>query len=895
MDNLSNRARRLELRIALAVVAIASICVAGPIAIAQDSDEWQGSPAVVGDWFVPANWTAGVPNSQLYSAVIDNDGTAKIPAGSAASGLLQVGLDHSGTLILDSGRLDLTYSLLLGNSVGSQGTVQIDGGALKVQSLSAGIGFGSGAVLQNNGSVDALFLELGGHGNWGGFGEPTDFGKGEYRLINGTLNSSQLIVGNAGAGTMHQSGGNVTVSVQLKVGGVVGSESFPIEISPIQLFGNTYSTPGNDVALDAAGGPSLWSVSTDSFMLPPTPSVGLYDLTGGSLTSPNLLVDHTGTFRQSGGNHQERIVQINDGGRYEFTGGTLNIASGLAIDGIFDFGHTASALHAGSAILDLSHGLANAESARIQAGPESLTIFAPGFRPHRDLGSFQTQGLTHVAGTDLVLHTGERFRGWGAIDDKVIAAGSIIADDGNGLGGISLNDGLVLKPGANVDLEQGQVTVKDDETAIRGGTLKAASINIVGTTHYNPAATAPSGDVYYFETPTVTPGIARQTGGTVDIQTLRIDAGRYVINDGNLQAATIYVGGNYNFNPPLMSSKFVQTGGRVVADSINIAPAFAYLLTTDLTNLATNEVSTATLRGSSLDAGIRPLGSQQPSDQSYEMRGGSLLTNQIYLSGGFNNNKARFHQTGGDLEVTRTVEIFGQSNEYRMEGGSLHARRIEVGSPYNYFPLSPMNLGTLTILDRASKVEISGELLLGNGAHFSAPNGATIQFTQPEPLDDWPPITGDSLAISTTNSDDVSGLAKLKVIFEGGLDSTATLEAAGNDLGPGNSGYLHNFALGTLQVGGIDPAKLTLVQNYDNQTSSDGAEAVYVDHLIVHAGSVLDLAGINLYYHTADIAPSAIVNGTLLRVAAVPEADTAILAALALYFGVIPMGRRRRI
>jgi hypothetical protein len=225
----------------------------------------------------------------------------------------------------------------------------------------------------------------------------------------------------------------------------------------------------------------------------------------------------------------------------------------------------------------------------------------------------------------------------------------------------------------------------------------------------------------------------------------------------------------------------------------------------------------------------------------------------------------------------------------------LHSRRIEVGSPYDYLLPTAPNLGTFAILDRSSKINISGELLLGTGAHFSAPNGATIHFTEPEPLaNDWPPITGDSLKISTTNSDDVAGLAMLKLIFEGGLDSTATLEAASRDLGSGDLGYLHNFAFSTLQVGGVEPAKLSLVQDYDNQLIPSGREAVYVDRLIVRAGSVLDLGGFHLYYHSADIAPGAIVNGALLQIAAVPETDTAILAVLALYFGAVPMARRCR-
>src|SRR5204862_3506429 len=106
-----------------------------------------------------------------------------------------------------------------------------------------------------------------------------------------------------------------------------------------------------------------------------------------------------------------------------------------------------------------------------------------------------------------------------------------------------------------------------------------------------------------------------------------------------------------------------------------------------------------------------------------------------------------------------------------------------------------------------------------------------------------------------THSDELAGLHNLKLVFEGGLDATATLEAAGKDLGPGADGYLHNFGLGALQVGGVDAAKLSLVDLVDNQLNGDGNEAVYVDRLIVHSGSVLDLGNIHLYYRTAEIAP----------------------------------------
>src|SRR5262249_4908122 len=159
--------------------------------------------------------------------------------------------------------------------------------------------------------------------------------------------------------------------VQLKVGGAVGSQPPPEWGQPILLSDFEGASPTTSIMPVVEQGLSFNSVDILGLIPPPTPSVGLYELTGGSITSRSLLIDRTGTFHQSGGSHQERSVQVNADGRYELTGGTLNISSGLNIDGAFDFGHTASTLEAGSAILDLSHGLVNAEHAHIQAGPES--------------------------------------------------------------------------------------------------------------------------------------------------------------------------------------------------------------------------------------------------------------------------------------------------------------------------------------------------------------------------------------------------------------------------------------------------------------------------------------------------------------------------------------------
>src|SRR6266700_5989064 len=56
-----------------------------------------------GDWFTPANWSAGVPDSST-TAQINNGGTAQIIANGAAAGFVEmgVGAGDTGTLSISA-------------------------------------------------------------------------------------------------------------------------------------------------------------------------------------------------------------------------------------------------------------------------------------------------------------------------------------------------------------------------------------------------------------------------------------------------------------------------------------------------------------------------------------------------------------------------------------------------------------------------------------------------------------------------------------------------------------------------------------------------------------------------------------------------------------------------
>jgi hypothetical protein len=88
------------------------------------------------------------------------------------------------------------------------------------------------------------------------------------------------------------------------------------------------------------------------------------------------------------------------------------------------------------------------------------------------------------------------------------------------------------------------------------------------------------------------------------------------------------------------------------------------------------------------------------------------------------------------------------------------------------------------------------------------------------------------------------------------------LEAMSQDLGAAGLGFAQNFAYGTISL-----ANNTYVRLVDESQNSGGtgAEALYVDSLVVPAGCTLDLNGLHLYARATQI-PGSIVGGSVAQV-----------------------------
>lgn len=176
----------------------------------------------------------------------------------------------------------------------------------------------------------------------------------------------------------------------------------------------------------------------------------------------------------------------------------------------------------------------------------------------------------------------------------------------------------------------------------------------------------------------------------------------------------------------------------------------------------------------------------------------------------------------------------GGSGTYSMTGGSADISALYIGDDPN-----GKSYGRLELLSPDAKLNVRGAFKLGRGASLAAVPGATLQ------------MTGGSCqwANVSTSPSSLAGLGNLGVVFQAQGGTVAPFEVAGKDLGASAAGFDTNFALGSLTLGGPEGAgRLSLVDGNDNQPDWTGAEALYVDTLVLNPGAVLDYGGLNLYY-----------------------------------------------
>ncbi len=201
---------------------------------------WSNSPtqtltqwvAGVGNWFVAANWDAGVPTA-TGTARVDNNGWPTISTTGAVAGTLQLGYSLTGS----GGNLDLepggTLVVKSGEYVGLQGygTVLQNGGANTITGGQLDLGYGvngNGAYLMETGSLTIYGGEIIGDQGLGAFlqaGGANSVTNGDLVVGSGSLSDGAFaldggslvvagdeIIGGSGLGAFEQTGGSNVIN-----------------------------------------------------------------------------------------------------------------------------------------------------------------------------------------------------------------------------------------------------------------------------------------------------------------------------------------------------------------------------------------------------------------------------------------------------------------------------------------------------------------------------------------------------------------------------------------------------------------------------------------------------------------------------------------------------------
>jgi uncharacterized membrane protein len=232
-------------------------------------------------------------------------------------------------------------------------------------------------------------------------------------------------------------------------------------------------------------------------------------------------------------------------------------------------------------------------------------------------------------------------------------------------------------------------------------------------------------------------------------------------------------------------------------------------------------------------------------DGTYTSLGGRTLLNQ----GAANISAYRFSTYDGSIirNSQGATWNFAADSDIRQETGAASLFISDgyvtksAGTGWAYFNVPVENHGSIII--------VSGGIAfnsLDEGLRWDAGAGLIVES------DSAIRVNGSFLGSTV---DPQSFVPDGTTILSGGSSTSPnSLEAMGRDLGPYYTGFYENFSFGTLQ---LESGYFKLVDQSDNAAGT-GTEAIYVDTLIVPAGSTLDLNGYALYARVAHI------NGTIL-------------------------------
>ena len=193
--------------------------------------------------------------------------------------------------------------------------------------------------------------------------------------------------------------------------------------------------------------------------------------------------------------------------------------------------------------------------------------------------------------------------------------------------------------------------------------------------------------------------------------------------------------------------------------------------------------------------------------------------------------------TTNELALTNYNDDMRGEGYYTLNGGTLNAGAVYVG----------IIKGEWKITNPGVNVYIHDGLDLRPGGTLSIPAGTFFHMNDHA----IPPTRTGDFRINKTNPEGIEDLVNLTLSFDGTVPaSSGEIEVAGKDLGDSPEGFQNNFVLGGLYLG--PNARVSLVNLVDNQPEWNGAEALYVKHIRLAQGAVLDCSCYHVYYETIE-------------------------------------------
>lgn len=768
----------------------------------------------------------------ILGETVSGLGEFSLSGGSLSTYGQKIGLSGTGIFSQSGGTNQLLRDLALGVESSGNGTYHLSNGTLDMSLLSIAVGVqGTGKFIQTGGIINDLNeLDVGGGSS----------GKGTYELSGqGILRSAQLMVGYSGQGVFNQRGGFNENLWYMHIGSSEsGHGTYNLSGGTLSGISQKVGVAGEGVFTQSGGIHSVSdtlsignnSKSTDS---------GLYDLQGGLL--------------------QANAIELNEGGIFNQTGGTLEYGTftqqGGEVQGNF---HNASTFNYTSGLFS---------------------------------GRLVNQGTANLNGD---------FTAGNGIDNQAtlnIAAGQTVAANGAGLensGSMRVSGALAGDgPLANFGTMNGSGEIGGSNGFVNYGSFAPGSGFVISNTGAN---------ANYGNMTLASYGQLRLTGATLANRGGLHLNNSLVIGTGTLENAH---GGTISGRGTIASS-FNNAGGVLLVESgaTNITREFA---NSGLVQMAghTATLSGGTMNNSGTVEGYGHVGNNIKNEGTLRSAGGTLSlggyvdnratmrvmdnstmlvtaglaenTGVISLSGGTFDNNNHAMTSNGQISGHGTIMTGGLTNRGSMTltGGHTTVNghltnsagsQIEVAHDPAIFTGNVVNNGTFKLTH--TTVTFTGSYT-ENGLFFSDPSTTYLTDVTINETgyyvggvgDEWF-VSGDFLNYSLQNTLWNTGDSLLG--FNGSGDQTMLL--AGVDFGATRAGYADNFAWGNLFVGSG-----TTLHIADGNSTTGGAlyagvvnlgRGVDMDNLLVS----YILSDYNIYYDSS-LAGNAYLGGKTFSLA----------------------------